>query len=68
MSSIFLGEVSDAQSPSQVNVSASRVFARSSGLRFTTYIYYASDLPLSRRLMSTHLSPNGLYAAESSGV
>ncbi len=43
MSSIFLGEVSDAQSPSQVNVSASRAFARSSGLRFTTYIYNASN-------------------------
>ena len=42
MSSIFLGEVSDAQSPSQVSVSASRAFARSSGLRFTTYIYNAS--------------------------
>ncbi len=43
MSSIFLGEVPDAQSTSQVTASASRVFARSSGLRFTTYIYNASQ-------------------------
>ncbi len=43
MSSIFLGEVADAQSPSEVRVSASRAFGRSSGLRFTTYIYNGSN-------------------------
>lgn len=42
MSSIFLGEVSAGQSPAQVSVSASRAFARSSGVRFTAYIYNAS--------------------------
>ena len=41
ISSLYVGEIAEKNSGSQVGVNASRRFARSSRLRFTTYIYNA---------------------------
>ena len=42
ISSLYVGEISDAAGASQVGVQASRLFARSSRMRLTTYIYNAA--------------------------
>jgi hypothetical protein len=41
ISSLYVGEITEASGTSQVGVNASRRFARSSRMRFTTYIYNA---------------------------
>ena len=45
ISSLFVGEITEAGGPSQIGVNASRRFARSSRLRFTTFIYNAATPP-----------------------
>lgn len=45
ISSLFVGEITAAGGAAQVGVNASRRFARSSRLRFTTYIYNAATPP-----------------------
>lgn len=45
ISSLYIGEIADAGVATQVGVNASRRFARSSRLRFTTYIYNAKGSP-----------------------
>jgi VWFA-related protein len=45
ISSLFVGEITEAGGASQIGVNASRRFARSSRLRFTTYIYNAATPP-----------------------
>ena len=45
ISSLFVGEISEAGGAAQVGVNASRRFARSSRLRFTTNIYNAGTPP-----------------------
>ena len=42
ISSLFVGEITQAGGPAQIGVNASRRFARSSRLRFTTNIYNAA--------------------------
>jgi hypothetical protein len=41
ISSLYVGEITDAGGTGQVGVQASRRFARNSRMRFTTYIYNA---------------------------
>ena len=45
ISSLFVGEITEAGGAAQVGVNASRRFARSSRLRFTTFIYNAATPP-----------------------
>jgi VWFA-related protein len=45
ISSLFVGEITEAGGASQIGVNASRRFARSSRLRFTTFIYNAATPP-----------------------
>ena len=45
ISSLYVGEISDGAGAGQVTVNAHRRFARSSRMRFTTYIYNASGTP-----------------------
>ena len=45
ISSLYVGEISEAAGTAPVSVNASRRFARSSHLRFTTYIYNAKTPP-----------------------
>lgn len=45
ISSLFVGEITSAGGAAQVGVNASRRFARSSRLRFTTHIYNAATPP-----------------------
>jgi hypothetical protein len=45
ISSLYVGEIAEAGGTSQVGVNASRRFARSSRMRFTTYIYNAKHGP-----------------------
>jgi len=45
ISSLFVGEITEAGGPSQIGVNASRRFARGSRLRFTTFIYNAATPP-----------------------
>jgi VWFA-related protein len=45
ISSLFVGEITDSGGAVQIGVNASRRFARSSRLRFTTYIYSAATPP-----------------------
>lgn len=45
ISSLFVGEITDAGGAAQIGVNATRRFARSSRLRFTTYIYNAATPP-----------------------
>ena len=45
ISSVFVGEISEAGDAGQVTVNANRRFARSSRMRFTTYIYNAGHNP-----------------------
>ena len=45
ISSLFAGEITEAAGPSQIGVNATRRFARSSRLRFTTFIYNAATPP-----------------------
>lgn len=45
ISSLFVGEITEAGGPAQIGVNAGRRFARSSRLRFTTYIYNAATPP-----------------------
>ena len=45
ISSLFIGEITEAGGAAQIGVNASRRFARSSRLRFTTYIYNAATPP-----------------------
>ena len=42
ISSLYVGEIAEATGTAQVTVNANRRFARSSRMRFTTYIYNAS--------------------------
>jgi VWFA-related protein len=42
ISSLFVGEITEAGGPAQIGVNASRRFARSSRLRVTTFIYNAA--------------------------
>lgn len=45
ISSLYVGEISEGAGLGQVTVNAHRRFARSSRMRFTTYIYNASGTP-----------------------
>lgn len=45
ISSLFIGEITEAGGPAQIGVNASRRFARSSRLRVTTFIYNAAAPP-----------------------
>lgn len=45
ISSLFVGEITEAGGTAQIGVNASRRFARSSRLRFTTYIYNTATPP-----------------------
>ena len=45
ISSLYVGEISEAAGAGQVTVNANRRFARSSRMRFTTFIYNASGTP-----------------------
>jgi hypothetical protein len=52
---LFVGEISDSAGAGQVGVNAGRRFARSSRLRFTTYIYNAATPPqLSAQIKILH--------------
>ena len=45
ISSLFVGEITETGDPAQIGVNAGRRFARSSRLRFTTFIYNAATPP-----------------------
>jgi hypothetical protein len=55
ISSLYVGEIAEAGGAAQVGVNASRRFARSSKMRFTTYIYNAGTPPqLSAQIKVLH--------------